>query len=157
MLAAGRVGRPHGLDGFFHVAESAPELLRVGTAVRVSGREAEIVDRKGIEDKPVIRLSITPDRSAALAIRGEMLLVSRDVAPPLEDDEYWAEDLIGCVVVDGDRSLGKVKRLLAMPSVEVLELDTELLVPMVRDAIRSVDLEARRIEVDTEFLGHASR
>ena len=155
MLAAGRVGRPHGLDGFFHVAESAPELLRVGTAVRVSGRDAEIVDRKGIEDKPVIRLSITPDRSAALAIRGEMLLVSREVAPPLEDDEYWADDLIGCAVVAGERRLGKVKRLLAMPSCEVLELDSDLLVPMVRDAVREVDVAGKRIEVDAEFLGAA--
>lgn len=157
MLAAGRVGRPHGLDGFFHVAESAPELLRVGTAVRVSGKEAEIVDRKGLEDKPVIRLSITPDRSAALAIRGEMLLVAREVAPPLSDDEYWAEDLIGCVVADGDNELGRVKRLLAMPSCEVLELDTDLLVPLVHDAVRSVDVEGRRIDVDGGFLGHAPR
>ena len=155
MLAAGRVGRPHGLDGFFHVAEGAPELLAVGTAVRVSGRDAEIVDRKGIEDKPVIRLSITPDRSAALAIRGELLLVSRDVAPPLEDDEYWADDLVGCRVVAGERELGKVKRLLAMPSCELLELDDETLVPMVRDAIKRVDIDEKRIEVDGGFLGAA--
>ena len=40
---------------------------------------------------------------------------------------------------------------------EVLEVDrpdgSELLVPMVRDAIRSIDLEARRIDVDLGFLG----
>ena len=29
----------------------------------------------------------------------------------------------------------------------------ELLVPLVRDAIRSIDLEARRIDVDLGFLG----
>ena len=111
MLAAGRVGRPHGLDGFFHVAECAPELLEVGTQVRIAGNASEIVDRKGIEDKPVIKLSSTPDRSAVLAIRGEMILVAREVAPPLEEDEYWAEDLIGCrVLVSDERVLGKVKR-----------------------------------------------
>ena len=157
MLAAGRVGRPHGLDGFFHVAECAPELLEVGTTVRVGGRASEIVDRKGTDDKPVIRLSSTPDRSAVLAIRGELLLVSRDVAPPLEEDEYWADDLVGCeVVVSDERVLGKVKRLLAMPSCEVLELDSGDLVPMVRDAIKEVDLESRRIAVDGGFLGHAT-
>jgi 16S rRNA processing protein RimM len=158
VLAAGRVGRPHGLDGFFHVAECAPELLEVGTVVRVAGRASEIVDRKGTDDKPIIRLSSTPDRSAVLAIRGEILLVAREVAPPLEEDEYWADDLVGCeVVVSDERVLGKVKRLLAMPSCEVLELDSGDLVPMVRDAIKQVDLEARRIDVDGGFLGHASR
>jgi 16S rRNA processing protein RimM len=48
-----------------------------------------------------------------------------------------------------------VERLMALPSCEVLELDTGLIVPMVRDAIRSVDIEAKRIEVDAEFLGAA--
>ena len=45
----------------------------------------------------------------------------------------------------------------ALPSCEVLEVDrpdgSELLVPLVRDAIRSIDVEARRIDVDLGFLG----
>jgi len=45
----------------------------------------------------------------------------------------------------------------ALPSCEVLEVDrpdgSELLVPLVRDAIRSIDVAARRIDVDLRFLG----
>ena len=45
----------------------------------------------------------------------------------------------------------------ALPSVEVLEVDridgSLLLVPLVRDCIRSIDLEARRIDIDLGFLG----
>ena len=45
----------------------------------------------------------------------------------------------------------------ALPSVEILEVDrvdgSELLVPLVRDCIRSIDIEARRIDIDLEFLG----
>ena len=44
-----------------------------------------------------------------------------------------------------------------LPSVEVLEVvredGEELLVPMVGDAIRSIDMHARRIDVDLGFLG----
>ena len=43
-----------------------------------------------------------------------------------------------------------------LPSVEVLEVvredGSELLVPMVGDAIRSIDVAARRIDVDLGFL-----
>ena len=50
-----------------------------------------------------------------------------------------------------------MRRMSALPSCEVLEVDrpdgSELLVPMVRDAIRSIDVEARRIDVDLGFLG----
>ena len=48
--------------------------------------------------------------------------------------------------------------MLPLPSCEALEVALrrtggELLVPMVRDAIRSVDVAARRIDVDLAFLG----
>ena len=63
----------------------------------------------------------------------------------------------GCAVVDGDVAVGFVRRMSSLPSVEVLEVDrpdgAELLVPMVSDCIRSIDVEARRIDIDLGFLG----
>jgi 16S rRNA processing protein RimM len=51
-----------------------------------------------------------------------------------------------------------VVRLLGLPSCEVLEVERSggpLLVPLVSDAVRSVDVAARRIDVDLRFLGEA--
>ena len=83
--------------------------------------------------------------------------MDRAEAPVLGEDEWYAEDLEGCLVADGDRSLGRVRRLLALPSCDVLEVERgdapDLLVPLVRDAVRSVDVAARRIDVDSAFLG----
>jgi 16S rRNA processing protein RimM len=42
--------------------------------------------------------------------------------------------------------------MIALPSCEALEVG-DLLIPLVRDAIRSVDLEARVIDVDMVFVG----
>ena len=134
------------------MTQPTPRLLEVDTPVLVGETPARIAARKGPADRPVLRLDIASDRNAAEALRGQELQVERADAPPLGDDEYWAEDLVGCVVADGERELGTVKALLALPSCEVLELDSGLLVPLVRDAIRSVDVEARRIDVDAEFL-----
>jgi ribosomal 30S subunit maturation factor RimM len=43
-----------------------------------------------------------------------------------------------------------------LPSCEVLEVDRvgggELLVPLIADAVRDVDVEAKRIDVDLAFL-----
>ncbi len=52
-------------------------------------------------------------------------------------------------------SLGVVAELIALPSVEALELVDGSLVPLVRDCVRSVDVAAKRIEVDRGFLGAA--
>jgi 16S rRNA processing protein RimM len=156
MPSAGRVGRPHGLDGSFHVTQPTPKLLTPDTPVRVGDTPARIAARKGPPDRPILRLDIAADRDAAEALRGRELLVDDAHAPQLDEDEYWAEQLVGCAVADGARALGSVTALLALPSCEVLELDDGTLVPLVRDAIRSVDVAGRRIDVDSGFLGRAT-
>jgi 16S rRNA processing protein RimM len=157
-LRAGRVGRPHGLDGSFHVREPSPLLLDVGTRVRIGGVEKAIVRRAGDDRRPIVRLEDCEDRAAAEAMAGELLLVERSGARELEPDEWWAEDLEGCAVTDGERRVGTVRRLLGLPSVDVLEVERpggerELLVPLVSDAVRSVDIERKTIDIDLRFLG----
>jgi 16S rRNA processing protein RimM len=117
--------------------------------VIVDGRPLRIERLAGTEAKPIVRLSGCSSRADAEALHGFDLLVP---AEPLEDGEYWASDLVGCLVVDGSREVGAVSRMIALPSCEALEVG-DLLIPMVRDAIRSIDLEARRIDVDMGFVG----
>jgi 16S rRNA processing protein RimM len=153
VLNAGRVGRPHGLDGSFHVTRPRPALLALGGSVRIGAVARAIVRRAGTDDRPSLRLDGIDDRAGAEALRGEDLFVLRTAAPELEAGEYWAEDLTGCAVVTtGGRSLGVVERLRALPSCEALEVG-DLLVPMVGDAVALVDIAARRIVVDAAFLG----
>ena len=155
-LTGGRVGRPHGLDGSFHVTFPRPALLVPGATVRVGDRETEIVRRAGTDERPIVRLAGFDGRDAAEALRGADLLLPRAAAPALEEDERWASDLVGCRVVDGERELGSVSRLVALPSCEALEVSgagAEFLVPLVRDAVRAVDVAAKRIDVDLAFLG----
>jgi 16S rRNA processing protein RimM len=156
-LHAGRVGRPHGLDGSFHVTHPRATLLDAGRVVIVDGRGEEIVRRAGTDARPIVRLASCRDRAAAEALRGRDLLVAREEAPPLEPDEWWPEELEGCGVWDGEREVGVVRALRALPSCEVLEVARagrdELLVPLIADAVRTVDVAARRIDVDLAFLG----
>jgi 16S rRNA processing protein RimM len=159
-LRAGRVGRPHGLDGSFHVQDPTPSLLAVGCRVVIDGEEATIARRAGDDRRPIVRLEGHEGRAAAEALRNKELMVERSEAQELEEDEWWAEDLEGCAVYDGERAVGTVSRLLALPSVEVLEVtradgEGELLVPLVRDAVREVDVERKHIDVDLRFLGEA--
>ncbi len=159
-MRAGVAARPHGLDGSFHVAEPVADLLGEGVLVRVAGQERRIDRRAGFEARPILRLEGFENRAAAEAIRGEPLLVFQTRPRQLDDDEYWAHDLEGCAVRDGEREVGVVTRLMALPSCEVLEVDRfqggePLLVPLVKDAVREVDLERRVIDVDLRFLGEA--
>jgi 16S rRNA processing protein RimM len=157
-LRAGTVGSPHGLDGSFHVIGASPALPGLGAGLIVAGRERSIVRRAGTDARPILRLDGCEDRAAAQALRGQELMIARDGAPPLEADEWWAEDLVGCTVQDGLRPVGTVRRLVALPSCEVLEVARtdgggDLLVPLVRDAVRVVDIDRRQVDIDLRFLG----
>jgi 16S rRNA processing protein RimM len=157
-LAAGRVGRAHGLDGSFYVTRPRAGLLTAGAIVTVAGAAREIVRRAGTDEHPIVRLEGVADRGGAEALRGEELTIAADQAPRLQEGEWWAHELEGCDVVDGERTVGTVARMIELPSCEVLEVQRPggaepLLVPMVSDAIRAVEPQQRRIEIDGSFLG----
>jgi 16S rRNA processing protein RimM len=157
-LPAGRVGRAHGLDGSFYVTGARPRLLALGVDVTLAGRTVTIVRRAGTEERPIVRVEGVEDRAGAQALRGQTLTVAAADAPRLAEGEWWAHELEGCVVRDGERRVGTVTRMIELPSCEALEVRLDragaapLLVPMVSDAIRHVDVAAGRIDVNMDFV-----
>jgi 16S rRNA processing protein RimM len=136
--------------------------------VTVAGRSAEIVRRAGTDRRPIVRLEGVDDREGADALRGMTLTVARIEAPALGEGEWWAHELEGCVVVDGEQHVvGTVSRMIELPSCEALEVRREmigshptgsqppapLIVPLVKDAIRRMAVAEGRIEIDMGFLG----
>jgi 16S rRNA processing protein RimM len=127
-----------------------PGEFAEGGTVWVDGSPRTVERLAGTRDKPIVRLAGCTSREHAEALRGSELEVMRAEAS-LAEGEFWASDLAGCVVVDGEREVGVVERMIALPSCEALEVG-DLLIPMVRDAIRSIDVDARRIDVDMGFV-----
>jgi 16S rRNA processing protein RimM len=150
----GRVGRPHGKAGAFTVLEPTERLnlLDAGRHVLVGGREFVVEWRKGTGDRPLVKLAGADGRD----LRGEAITVSRAELGSLGEDEFLVDDLIGAQVFDGDRPIGRVTDVLLLPSADVLEVERpdrdQLLVPLVDDAIRSIDVQAGRVEVEGAFL-----
>jgi 16S rRNA processing protein RimM len=145
-VTAGRVGRPHGLDGSFHVTHPAEELAE-GMEVEIAGRPTVVERRAGTPDRPIIRVRGVDDRDAAGELRGEPLLVA---AGELEEGEFLVEDLVGCRVP----GVGEVLRVVPAPSCDLLEVGEDgVLIPLISDAVKRVDTADRVIEVDHAFLG----
>ena len=141
LVTAGRVGKPHGLDGSFYVDGPRHELPE-GTTLTIAGAEHRVERRAGSDERPLIRLGDVDD---ARPLRGELMLVEDELA----EGEWLASDLVGCRVP----GLGTVARVVDGPSCSVLELDDGTLVPFVSDAVERVDLDAGEIHVNEEFLG----
>ena len=148
VVRIGRVGRPHGVDGAFVVEDASedPTRFEVGAELLVDGNPAHVTVSRQVGGR---RRAIKLDRAAA---RGAELAVRRDNLSPLPGDVYYVADLIGLTVLDerGVR-VGVVSDVLPGPANDALELDTGLLLPLVEDCVREVDLAGRRVHLNPGF------
>jgi 16S rRNA processing protein RimM len=148
LVVIGRVGRPHGVDGAFVVEDASddPGRFAVGAELCIGGEPARVtVSRQVGGRRRAIKLDRPVERGAELAVR-------RDDLAQLPPDSYYVADLVGLEVLDerGD-VVGVVRDVLPGPANDALELDSGLLLPLVEDCIREVDLEGRRVRLNPGF------
>ena len=143
----GKVGRPHGVDGAFFVEQPSddPRWWKTGARFLAGGRAVEVVAHRRSSGRPVIKVEPPAER-------GALIEVERDQLPPTAEDEYYAFELVGLEVVEETgRVLGTVKAVTPGVANDVLELDSDVLLPMVEECVRTIDLAARRIDVAEGF------
>jgi 16S rRNA processing protein RimM len=143
----GRVGKPHGIDGSFFIEQPSDDerWWKPGARFIAGGHEAEVVTARRSSGRPVVKLDRVVERGAPIE-------VERDDLPSTEDDEYYAFELLGLPVVEETgRALGNVQAVTPGVANDVLELDTGVLLPMIEDCVRRVDLETRSITIAAGF------
>ena len=146
----------HGIGGEVRLklfAESADSLKR-HSQVRVGDRELTLKSVKTGGGAPIARFAEIADRTAAEALRGELVTIARSALPPLEEGEYYHADLIGLPCEsDAGEPLGTVAAVENFGAGDILEIDKpdgkRAMVPF-REGI--ADLADGRIVVDPVFL-----
>ena len=148
-MPVGRVGRPHGLDGAFVVERGSDDASRyaVGAVLHVDGAPAAvIVSRRVGRGRYAIRLDRAVERGASLTI-------PRASLPALPEGEFYSFEIIGLrVEEEGGRMFGTVRDVLPDPANDNLELEDGTLVPMIEDAIQSIDPAAGRVLLNPGFI-----
>ena len=135
-----------------------PEPLRPpGVKVAVLPALLRVVTAKEHGDGVVATAQELLDRSAAEALQGARLFVSRASFPTPDEGEFYWVDLIGLLAVNrGNVALGEVVGLIETGPHCVLRVQpadaaaAEVLIPFVDAYVDRVDLPARRVHVDWE-------
>jgi 16S rRNA processing protein RimM len=161
-LPFGRLGRPHGVRGEIALRPFNPDGDGLAGTVlpapvqlvrQTSRREMTLVAVRPANDVLLVRLEGVETREQAAALTNFELWLPRTALPALESDEYYVEDLVGCTVVDvGGKERGTIKSTFWNGAQDVLIVngpDGELLIPAVAEFIHDVNLDARRVIVDT--------
>ncbi len=161
--ALGRIAKAHGIRGEVSVepwlecgdvlAPGARLWLREGNGEGES-RPVCVETSRPHGRRVLIRLEGVSDRDGAEALVHAEIHVDRGRLPPLKEDEYLWEDLVGLAVVDdAGNPVGRLTGILATGPRGENELlvvqagDEEVLLPMTREVVHEVDLEGGRMRV----------
>jgi 16S rRNA processing protein RimM len=150
------VAGAHGIGGEVRLKLFAAsiESLSRHKAVQVGERRLSLKSVKAGGSAPIARFSEIADRSAAEALRGQLVTVSRSELPPLEEGEYYHADLIGLACESaGGEPLGTVVAVENFGAGDILEIEKpdgkRSMVPF-REGV--ADLADGRIVLDPLFL-----
>ena len=155
-VALAAVAGAHGVKGELRLklfADSVDSLAR-HKRVFVGGRELAVRDVRDGGKTAIARFEGVGDRSAAEALRGQLVEVERADLPPLDEGEYYHADLVGLPCVDeAGKALGIVVAVENFGAGDLIEVERgdgrRSLIPFREPMAR---LDGRRIVIDPDFL-----
>ena len=166
-LRIGVITTSHGLKGEVKVYPTTDSPQRFREVKRVLIKtpkdtiETEITDARFFKNLAIVKFAAFDDVEQVKNLHNAEIYICREDGQKLEEGEYYIADLIGCRVITTDgQTLGTVKDVLQTGANDVYVVDTagaevqglsgnnnELLLPVIPDCIRNVDIEKEEITV----------
>ncbi|MBP7175192.1 MAG: 16S rRNA processing protein RimM [Thermoclostridium sp.] len=156
-LTVGNIVNTHGVNGELKVMPLTSDISRFDYLkliwLDINGKITEHFVEKVRYHKDFVLLTLrgidTMDKAAAL--KGCSVKVDRKHSRPLEDNEFFIADLIGCQVFENGVLLGTITDVLETGSNDVYvtegEKYGEILIPALEQVVRRVDVEKQQIDV----------
>lgn len=156
-LQVGVISSTHGIWGEVKVFPTTDDPARFKKLKKVlldTGKERlelEIQSVKFFKQFVIVKFRGIDNINDIEKYKGKSLMVPREDAVQLEEDEYYIADLIGMeVYTDGGR-FGTLKDVMETGANEVYIIDSdehgEVLVPAIHDCILDVDVEKQTMKI----------
>lgn len=155
-MLVGRVGGPFGVRGEIKVElhTDFPERFErlAHGYFGPNYRRQSIEGSRTHKGQVLLKLKGLDTREAVEELRGEEIFVPRDEAVPLPEGHYYLDDLLDMTVATtSGHPIGRVTDVLRTGSNEVLVVNEgrdAVLIPVIKDAVRVLDLEGRQVVVE---------
>ena len=154
-LVVGRIGRAHGVLGeaTIDVQTDDPDLrFKVGSKLTLdSGQELTIKSSRWHNQILLLGFEGVNDRNQIESLRDQLISSQVDLSA-LAPGEYHYQQLIGCqVYLQNNELVGQVSEVVKLPGQDLLSVDkngSQVLIPMVKQIIISIDVLAKKIVVN---------
>lgn len=158
LLRVGTIASTHGIRGEVKVFPTTDDINRFKKLKKCfldTGREQIPLEVEGVKffkQFAILKFKGYDNINDIEKYRGKDLLVDRDNAVPLEEDEYFIADLIGLdVVTDEGEAFGKIADVLQTGANDVYEIEAldgkSYLFPVIKECILDIDLDKSVVTV----------
>lgn len=173
-LRIGVIASTHGIRGEVKVyvtTDSPARFKEVKNVILKSEKgelETEVCGARFYKDMAIVKFACFDTPEDAAKYRSADIMIRREDAQPLEEGEYYIADLIGCRVfideesrnemshapegssLEEDGCIGIIKDVLQTGANDVYIVKSgkkELLIPVIKDCIKNVDVEKGEVLV----------
>lgn len=154
----GQIVNTNGLKGVLKVKPFTDDLKEFESFKSIYiQKKSELVEFKiekvwYVKNMVLLKLQGIDDIDEAEKYRNLYLKVERKALPKLPENSYYITDLIGCDVITEDgEDLGKIDDIFSTGSNDVYvvkdELGKQILLPAIKEVIKTVDIPNRKIIV----------
>ena len=158
LLQVGVVTTTHGVRGevkVFPTTDDSARFKKLKNVILDTGKEKldmEITSVKFFKNLVILKFKGYDNINDVERFRQAKLLVTRDNAVELAENEYFIADLIGLDVFDeAGRLIGKLTDVMQTGANDVYEITANdqktYLFPAIRDCIKNVDIPAHKVTV----------
>ena len=158
LLQVGVITQTHGVRGevkVFPTTDDPARFKKLKQVVLDTGKETlplEVESVKFFKQFVILKFKGYDNINDIEKYKRCPLLVDRENAVPLGEDEYYIADMIGMeVVTEDDEIFGTLKDVIETGANDVYVIDSEkhgeVLVPAIRECILDVDIESHRMKI----------
>lgn len=153
----GLIANTHGLKGELKVrpyTENAKRFEKIKTVLIKEKNNLNQYDIEAVryqKDVILLKLKGVDDIDVAEKLKNHILLIPREDAKELEEDEFFIADLIGCDVY-ADEFIGVLDDVFTAGASDVYVVKrqgkNDLLLPALKSIIKNIDVKNKRIDVE---------
>ena len=155
-ICIGTIVAPHGVRGDIRIlpqTEHPEQFLDLDYLLLDDGRTLHLTNARFHKRMALVKCREVNNMNEAELLRGKKVFIRTEDLPELEEGEFYVADLLGCKVIDtAGAKIGELKDVISTGSNDVYVVTTaggkELLVPALKQHVKEINPEERRIVVE---------
>lgn len=155
-ICIGTIVAPHGVRGDIRIlpqTEHPEQFLDLDYLLLDDGRTLHLTNARFHKRMALVKCREVNNMNEAELLRGKKVFIRTEDLPELEEGEFYVADLLGCKVIDiAGAEIGELKDVISTGSNDVYVVATaegkELLVPALKQHVKEINPEERRIVVE---------